>query len=109
MTDPGPGIVVDLERILGHQSDGAGDAARAFLITLDGVVVASRLWSGHPRIMGRFTMLTGDPSHRWNRALDATWGRDRERFGRTDDTKRTYSVAVIETAPRSRRSPRRRD
>jgi hypothetical protein len=63
LTDPGLGIVVDLERILGHQSDGAGDPARAFLLTLDAVVVASRLWSGHPRIMGRFTMLTGDPSH----------------------------------------------
>ena len=83
MTDPGLGIVVDLERILGHQSDGAGDAARAFLLTLDGVVVASRFWSGHPRIMGRFTTLTGDPSHRWNRPREATGGRDRARLRRT--------------------------
>jgi hypothetical protein len=83
LTDPGRGIVVDLERILGHQSDGAGDPARAFLLTLDAVVVASRLWSGHPRIMGRFTMLTGDPSHRCNRTRDATLGRDRARLRRT--------------------------
>ncbi len=35
-------------------SDGAGDPARAFLLILDGVAVAGRLWSGHSRIMGCF-------------------------------------------------------
>ena len=52
-------VVTDLEWILGHQADGAGDATRALLSTIDGVVVASRCWSGHPRIMGRFERATG--------------------------------------------------
>ena len=58
LTDPGV-PVVDLERILGHQSDGAGDPARALLHIFERIIVADRLWSGHPRIMGRSTMAFG--------------------------------------------------
>jgi hypothetical protein len=50
---------VDLEWILGHQPDGAGDATRAFLLTLDGIVVVGQVWSGHLRIMGRCMRATG--------------------------------------------------
>jgi len=36
-------VLVDLEGILGHQADGAGNAARALLLVIDDRVVAGRL------------------------------------------------------------------
>src|SRR5450631_2187301 len=92
--------VVDLEGILGHQSDGAGDPARAFLFALDGVVVVGQLWSGHPRIMGRSGKGTGNHP---DRAAPA-----RRQIGRVLDVAkakphgpgRTYSGVVIRTVGR---------
>src|ERR1022692_3455032 len=97
--DAGRGVV-DLERILGHQSDGAGDPARAFLFAVDGVVVVGQLWSGHPRIMGCFGKVIGNRS---GRAATA-----RRQIGRALDVAeakpygpgRTYSDVVIRTAGR---------
>jgi len=59
MTDAGIGVTPDLEGVLGHKANGAGDPARAFVLAFDGVVMANRLWSGHSRIMGRFERATG--------------------------------------------------
>jgi TusA-related sulfurtransferase len=68
LTDAGS-LVIDLEGVLGHQADGARDATWTFLRTIDRVVVESRLWSGHPRIMGRFGKATGGSQARHHRAL----------------------------------------
>ena len=66
LTDPGVRVVVELERILGHQSDGAGDPTRALLLTVDGVVVASRLleWaSAHYGPVREGHRMRGSPGH----------------------------------------------
>jgi len=43
MADVAISVLVDLEGILGHQADGAGDAARALLLFVDDRVLAGRL------------------------------------------------------------------
>src|ERR1700676_1723839 len=52
LTQPGLRVLVNLERVIGHQPDGPGHPAWALVLDLSGIEPI-RLWYGHPRIMGR--------------------------------------------------------